>query len=150
MKKCVWSLACQQSVFQDGGENQLASKLRHCYTIGLYWSLDWPMCANRSRLVAMCYVCTLLSDSLGRQYYTQQTNNITQLIKTLHAEIWRASDFEAFDVILGEMIIIYTLPQCIKSMPISLFSDFQVAFAASYQSRPIYANMLDTTSWQLL
>ena len=45
MKMSIWSLACQQSVFQryhseyhlsefypqDGGESQLASKLRHCH-----------------------------------------------------------------------------------------------------------------------
>ena len=45
MKMSVWSLACQQSVFQwydsekhlsefypqEGGESQLASKLRHCH-----------------------------------------------------------------------------------------------------------------------
>ena len=47
MKMFVWSLAGQQSVFQqyhsekhlsefypqDGGESQLASKLRHCHTM---------------------------------------------------------------------------------------------------------------------
>ena len=55
MNMSVWSLACRQSVFhwyhsekhlsefypQDGGESQLALKLRHCHP--MYWPLQQPV-----------------------------------------------------------------------------------------------------------
>jgi len=53
MKMSAWSLSCQQSVFQrydseqqlwefypqDGGESQLASKLRNCHPVYCYYDL---------------------------------------------------------------------------------------------------------------
>jgi len=58
MKTSVWSLTCQQSVFQryytekhlsefypqDGGENQLASKLRHCHPTCFLITKSWTFC----------------------------------------------------------------------------------------------------------
>jgi len=73
MKTPVSSLACQQSVFQrydsekhlpefypqDGGESQLASKLRHCYPVyndsvrPIIWTSTRPIFTQFAEMVEL-------------------------------------------------------------------------------------------------
>ena len=89
MKMSVWSLACQQSVFhwyhsekhlsefypQDGGESQLALKLRHCH------SMYTCRCADRQKFSSpLLQSCVLLTCSLP----SQRCGHIAQIVVRLY------------------------------------------------------------------
>ena len=86
----VWSLACQQSVFQryhseihlsefypqDGGESQLASKLRHCHPM---YMVPWAQPQSPSKILIGSAALAQLMVMFNRETDTSRPRNGTSV-----------------------------------------------------------------------